>query len=105
MGCALAEDINIDAVLLDSRTAEAVGGTGITFDWKRRGSRFEFRSSQGRFVVAGGLTPTNVSEAITKFRPWGVDVVSGVEASPGRKDPDKVRAFIARARAAHESTM
>jgi len=105
MGSALVEDVNIDAVLLDSRTATAVGGTGIAFDWSGAASRLRIPGAQGRFIVAGGLTSENVSEAITKLRPWGVDVVSGVEASPGRKDPDKVRAFIARARAAHESTM
>ena len=47
-----------------------------------------------KLVVAGGLTPQNVGEAIEILRPWGVDVVSGVEATPGKKDPEKVRAFV-----------
>jgi phosphoribosylanthranilate isomerase len=55
-----------------------------------------------KLVVAGGLHPTNVGEAIAALRPWGVDVASGVEASPGRKDPAKVRALVENARiAAH----
>jgi phosphoribosylanthranilate isomerase len=51
-------------------------------------------------VAAGGLTPENVAEAIATLRPWGVDAVSGVEATPGKKDAAKVREFVARARAA-----
>jgi phosphoribosylanthranilate isomerase len=53
-----------------------------------------------RLLAAGGLTPENVAEAIRTLRPWGVDVVTGVEASPGRKDPARVRAFLTAARAA-----
>lgn len=97
----IAADIHIDAVLLDSRTAMAVGGTGIAFDWNAAAAMLSRSSGQDcRIVVAGGLSPGNVAEAIRILRPWGVDVVSGVEAAPGRKDPDKVRTFIARARAA-----
>ncbi len=99
---AIALDANVDAVLVDSRTATAVGGTGIAFDWqKARASVFRNAESRlGRMVVAGGLNPANVSEAIATLKPWGVDVVTGVEATPGKKDPAKVREFIVRARAA-----
>ena len=97
----LASDRNIDALLVDSRTATAVGGTGITFDWNAAASTlFGDPNSSHKLVAAGGLTPDNVSEAIATLRPWGVDVVSGVESSIGGKDPAKVRAFIANARTA-----
>ena len=99
---ALAQDPNIDAILVDSRTATTVGGTGIAFDWQQARDTV-FRDAgqrRARMVVAGGLTPANVAEAIATLKPWGVDVVSGVEAAPGRKDATKVRDFIANARAA-----
>ncbi len=97
----LALDKNIDAVLVDSRTATAVGGTGIAFDWNAAASMlFENTHSSLKLVAAGGLTPENVSEAIAVLKPWGVDVVTGVESAPGRKDPAKIRAFIAQARTA-----
>jgi len=94
------EDANVDAILVDSRTPAAVGGTGVAFDWPAaRDTLFHSAMVQKR-IAAGGLTPSNVAEAIAILGPWGVDVVSGVESSPGRKDPDKVRAFVASARAA-----
>ncbi|MGB6744759.1 MAG: phosphoribosylanthranilate isomerase [Terracidiphilus sp.] len=93
-------DRNIDAILVDSRTATAVGGTGQIFDWARASKTLFENAKTCKLVAAGGLTPENVAEAIATLRPWGVDVVSGVEAAPGRKDPAKVRAFIANARAA-----
>jgi phosphoribosylanthranilate isomerase len=92
-------DPNIDAVLVDSRTAAAVGGTGIAFDWDAARDIL-FAQAQKSRVAAGGLTPANVAEAIAKLHPSGVDVVSGVEAAHGTKDPAKVREFIANARAA-----
>jgi len=94
-----AADPAIDAILIDSRTATAVGGTGITFDWASAATTI-FKSEDERkpFIAAGGLSPQNVGEAIAVLRPWGVDVTSGVEASPGRKDPAKVRAFLAAVR-------
>jgi phosphoribosylanthranilate isomerase len=95
-----ARNPHVHAVLIDSRTAAAVGGTGVTFDWaEARGTVFDDRE-KFKLIVAGGLNPDNAAEAVATLLPWGVDVVSGVEAAPGRKDPDKVRAFIANARAA-----
>jgi phosphoribosylanthranilate isomerase len=97
---ALDFDSNADAILVDSRTATAVGGTGKTYDWAEA-RRLLFEGAEGlKLIAAGGLTPNNVTEAIATLRPWGVDVVSGVEAEPGRKDATKVRAFVARAKAA-----
>ena len=97
---AIARDTYIDALLVDSRSAAAVGGTGVAFDWDAaRGLIFDADGPM-KFIAAGGLTPENVAEAIATLRPWGVDVVSGVESAPGRKDAAKVRAFIERARAA-----
>jgi phosphoribosylanthranilate isomerase len=97
---AFAADPNIDAVLVDSRTATIVGGTGITFDWQEARKTIFAYSDITRLIAAGGLNPANVAEAIQTLSPWGVDVVSGVEAAPGRKDPSRVRTFIANARAA-----
>jgi phosphoribosylanthranilate isomerase len=94
----IAADPNVDAILVDSRTATAVGGTGTTFDWAAaRATVFGDRRTV-KLIAAGGLSPENVREAIVTLRPWGVDVASGVEAAPGRKDPAKVRDFIAAAR-------
>jgi phosphoribosylanthranilate isomerase len=94
-------DPNVHAVLVDSRTATAVGGTGVAFDWNVAAQTlFQNADARHRFIAAGGLNPTNVAEAVATLRPWGVDVSSGVEAAPGRKDAAKVREFVARARAA-----
>ena len=97
----LAADPNIDAILVDSRTATAVGGTGQAFDWTHARATVFAPHSPVKLIAAGGLTPANVAQAIATLHPWGVDVASGVEASPGRKDPAKVRDFVTRARAAH----
>lgn len=97
---AIAGDASIDALLVDSRTAETVGGTGQTYDWGAARRSIFGAGGQVKLIAAGGLTPENVPEAIATLRPWGVDVVSGVEVAPGRKDAAKVRAFIDRARAA-----
>ncbi|HLY42248.1 MAG TPA: phosphoribosylanthranilate isomerase [Terracidiphilus sp.] len=97
---ALAGDPNTDAILVDSRTEAAVGGTGKVFDWDAARDTLFCRANGQKLIAAGGLSPANVVQAIKVLRPWGVDVVSGVEAAPGRKDPEKVRAFIDHARAA-----
>ena len=97
---ALALDRNIDALLVDSRTATAVGGTGTAFDWHAAASMlFGNRDYPHKLVAAGGLNPANVSNAIAVLKPWGVDVVTGVESAPRHKDPAKVRAFVSLARA------
>ena len=97
---AIAGDEHIDALLVDSRTARRWAARGSAYDWDAaRGLIFDADATM-KFVAAGGLTPENVAEAIATLRPWGVDVVSGVEAAPGRKDAAKVRAFIEKARAA-----
>lgn len=93
-------DGSVDGILVDSRTAAAVGGTGKTFDWTVAGKTLFQNARERKLIAAGGLAPDNVAEAIATLRPWGVDAVSGVEAAPGRKDAAKVRAFIANARAA-----
>ena len=80
------------AALVDSGNSERPGGTGRKFNWEQLPA---FASRMGvNVIVAGGLSPQNVGAAIEKMKPWGVDVVSGVEASPGKKDPEKVRAFV-----------
>lgn len=81
--------------VLDSGNKRSPGGTGIPFDWKEAAPiANEMRENGVRLVVAGGLTVDNVAGAIEMLRPFGVDVVSGVETSPGKKDPEKVRAFV-----------
>jgi phosphoribosylanthranilate isomerase len=96
----LAQNAHVDAVVVDSRTRTAVGGTGTTYDWEAGRKAFDSANRTARIVVAGGLNPENVAEAIATLEPWGVDVVSGVEVGPGRKDPILVRRFVERARAA-----
>jgi len=86
----------VDAWLLDSGA-----GSGKVFDWQA--ARAQLGGRQGKFIVAGGLTPENVGDAIRTFRPWGVDVVTGVEREPGRKDPEKLRAFVEAVRRAEET--
>jgi phosphoribosylanthranilate isomerase len=79
-----------DPVMLDSWSADQRGGTGRTWDWEAARTLLSTR----RVFIAGGLEPGNVGKVVSTFRPFGVDVSSGVEASIRVKDPDKLRAFI-----------
>jgi phosphoribosylanthranilate isomerase len=92
--------LNIDdygpvQLLIDSETP----GSGEVFDW----AVLEGAPQSRPFILAGGLDPTNVADAVRAVQPWGIDVATGVEAAPGRKDPTKVRQFIVAARAAAPS--
>ena len=95
----LAQRAFYDGILLDSGSPAARGGTGQTFDWQAMLPLVERIKQHAPVVIAGGLTPANVADAIRLFDPCGIDVVSGVELSPGKKDPARIRAFIAAARA------
>jgi phosphoribosylanthranilate isomerase len=88
-----------DAWLLDACSVEKPGGTGEKFNWDLA---VEARKFGRPIFLAGGLTPENVAEAVRRVKPFGVDVSSGVESSPGKKDHTKVRAFIASVRRADE---
>jgi phosphoribosylanthranilate isomerase len=93
------------AALVDSGNSENPGGTGVAFDWENWEGMARLMNRMGlKLVVAGGLTPKNVSEAMGILKPWGVDVASGVEARPGKKDPKKVRAFVKAVRDADRKT-
>jgi phosphoribosylanthranilate isomerase len=82
------------ALLFDSQSNGNMGGTGTTFDWRGTRAMVQVISLKIPVIVAGGLTALNVAEAIRLLQPFGVDVSSGVEARPGKKDPAKVNAFI-----------
>ena len=91
----------MDTFVLDSGDLRMPGGTGKKFDWEKAVPIAEGMRRAGlKLVVAGGLTPENVADAMRILQPWGVDVASGVEARPGKKDPEKVRAFVKAVRAA-----
>jgi phosphoribosylanthranilate isomerase len=87
-----ADDWGADVIMIDS----AVPGSGQVFDWRLA----EGAPSNRRIVIAGGLNADNVADAVRRIRPWGVDVSTGVEAAPGRKDARKLKAFIEAARRA-----
>jgi phosphoribosylanthranilate isomerase len=102
VGIASAADVALAAafpgepLLLDAKVAGESGGTGRTFDW----SLVEALAAQRAVVLAGGLTPDNVAEAVRRVRPYGVDVAGGVEVpgNPRRKDADRMRRFVLEAR-------
>jgi phosphoribosylanthranilate isomerase len=83
-------DYRVAGILLDAYSPGAFGGTGLSFNWELAGSANKF----GPVILAGGLTPDNVREAVEKVAPYAVDVSSGVESSPGKKDPQLVRKFV-----------
>ena len=84
------EKYSVSGFLLDTYTENLDGGTGKVFDWNLAHPA----KKMGPVILAGGLTPRNIRQAISQARPYGVDVCSGVEKSPGIKDPEKVRAFL-----------
>jgi phosphoribosylanthranilate isomerase len=86
----------VSALLLDAFVPNTFGGTGHRCDWKQAATV----ASQHRVILAGGLNPENVAEAVRQVRPYGVDVSSGVEEKPGQKDPEKVARFIRMAKEA-----
>ena len=86
----------VAAYLIEGFQADLYGGGGAVADWQRVATLQQY----GRIILAGGLTPDNVAAAIRTVRPYAVDVCSGVEATPGKKDGHKVRAFVARAKTA-----
>jgi phosphoribosylanthranilate isomerase len=79
-----------DPIMLDSWSADQRGGTGLTWDWERARDLLTSR----KVFIAGGLEPGNVGKVVSAFKPYGVDVSSGVESAVRVKDPDKVRAFV-----------
>lgn len=88
------EEFEVSALLLDAWVAGTYGGTGETFNWELAATV----ARQRPVILAGGLTPENVAAAVQTVRPYAVDVSSGVEVAPGRKDPAKVAAFIRNAK-------
>lgn len=86
-----------EAWLLDSFVAGQHGGTGAVFNWDLATQAVK---QGGRVILAGGLTPENAADAVRRVRPYALDVSSGVESAPGKKDPTQVRAFIAAAKGA-----
>jgi phosphoribosylanthranilate isomerase len=95
---AIAAEPALTRVLIDAKVGAATGGTGQTFDWAAARHAFANAPARLDLILAGGLRPENVAEAIQILEPFGVDVASGVESEPGRKDYGKLRHFIENAR-------
>lgn len=89
------------ALLVDAAVKGAYGGTGVIADWSAAAEL----AKQYSMLLAGGLTPDNVADAVRQVNPWGVDVASGVESSPGQKDPSKMKAFVQAVRSAARDTV
>ena len=94
----IAADGLVDRVLIDSKVGGTTGGTGVPFDWNLARATFSEAGAGLKLIIAGGLRSDNVADAILRLNPWGVDVASGVEEAPGRKDAKKLAAFIRAAR-------
>ncbi len=92
----MADYTTVDAFLIEGFHATLYGGGGAMADWRQVATLHDY----GRIILAGGLTPENVPEAVRIVQPYAVDVGSGVEASPGKKDWQKVRTFVRQAKAA-----
>lgn len=92
--CGLVPPVDDELVLVDTNDPVRRGGTGMTIDWQHASQIARSR----RVILAGGLTPENVAEAVAVVRPYAVDVASGVERQPGLKDHARMRAFIAAAK-------
>ncbi|HZV81759.1 MAG TPA: phosphoribosylanthranilate isomerase [Geobacteraceae bacterium] len=88
------QKFQVAGYLLDAWCPDAYGGTGKSFNWELTATAKQY----GPIILAGGLTPDNVAEAVRQVQPYGVDVSSGVESAPGKKDGEKVREFIKRAK-------
>src|SRR5436305_7495141 len=88
----------VDAIMVDSGSEQKRGGTGKPFDWMRAAASIAELQRRNKVIIAGGLTPGNVREAVALLRPWAVDAVTGLESEPGKKDHAKLRAFISAVR-------
>ena len=88
----------VGRVLIDAKVGPDLGGTGVSFDWDAARATLAEAGTGLKLIVAGGLRQENVGDAIRRLKPWGVDVASGVEQSPGRKSPERLAAFLRAAR-------